>query len=336
MAVAEFQVKEQWVGTNDLTDYTFDFTIQDLSHLLVILQDSLGNVQARVRGDDSGWLAGVVFDPVEGGGTISLKNPLTSQWVLTALMANDAPTQPSEFKEKFSFTLPRIEAALDFIVCQIQRLAYLAQRSVKLNDIEDVDAFDLTLPLGMTENPRATIIVNAAANGFDLGPTSDEILAGQGFAMEAAASASEAVASAVNADQAETAASISAAAAAVSATEAAMSAGFVSYTGPFASIAPGANLNLPGEVTNSNANKMVEFTARIVRGTTVFASQKFTITFRNLAWRIAIAGDLYDDAASDHGVTFTADAVTAQINAAVANDGGNNAVIDIIKTVWPN
>lgn len=343
MAVPEFNVKEQWIGTSQLTDYTFDFTIQDLKHLLLIIQDSFGNEVARVRGDDTTILASVIFDSKNGGGTISLKNELAIKYVLTALQANDAPTQPAEFKDKNSFTLELFELAMDYIITGVQRLAYLAQRSAKLHDLDDIDTFDVTLPRAMSANPRATIVINGAGTGFDLGPTVDVILEAEDFAAQSAASAQAAAADVVLADQAVvaanvsvTAAAASATAAAISAAQAAASAGLQAHTGPFTSIAPNTNSNLLGETTDSTKNRMVEYIVRIVRGTTVYARQQFIIFYRNGAWEIAIGQDLYADAGSDHGVTFTVNSVTAQINAAVANDGGSNAVIDIIKTNWPN
>lgn len=334
MAVPEFNVKEQWIGTSLLTDYTFDFTIQDLQHLLVIVQDLTGAEYTRVRGDDTDFLAGVVFNSEKGGGTISLKGVLPNNWILTALQANDAPAQRAEFKDKFSFTLERFELALDYIITAVQRVAYLCQRSMKLHDLEDSYEFDSTLPLGVAVNPRATIVINAAGDGFDFGPTADEILAAQGFADAAAASASDAAAHEVGADNALAAAIVAENSAAASAIAAAASAASISgmvHTGPFAGIAPNTNADL--ETIDHTVNTEVDYIARIKRGTIVYARVEFTVFYRNSAWEIAIGEGRRADASSAHGVAFTV-GVGGAINAAVANDGGSNAIIDLNKILW--
>ncbi len=346
MSIPDFNVQEQWIGDSTLTDYTFDFTIQDVLHLVVIVQDSLGNEVERVRGDDTSYLAGVVFDAINGGGTVSLQNVLPNSFVMTLLMANDAPTQPSEFKNKFSFTLERFELALDYMMTAIQRISWLATRSLRLNDVFSGD-FDPQLPTLLV--PDAFIKIKTDGTGFDFGPTKADLTA-EVFAAEAAALASQvaaansaaasstsaaaALASQLASANSASAASSSATAAAASAALAATFSSGIVYSGPFAAIAPNANLNLPGETTSHADFSMVEFVARIKRGNTVYARQEFSIFYRNGAWEIAIGPDLYADGGADHGVTFTCDSVTAQINAAVANDGGDNAVIDINKIRW--
>lgn len=307
MAVPECIVKEQWLGNNALSSYTFDFTIQDLQHLLVIVQDSTGTEVYRLRGDDVSFLAGVTFDSKLGGGTISLQSVLPNGWILTALQANDAPTQPSEFKDKFSFTLERFELALDYMITSIQRVAYLAQRSLKIHDLDDSYAFNPMLPKGIADHARATLIINSAANGFDYGPTSDDILAAKTYSDAASASASSAAASA---------ASIS---------------GMV-RSGPFAAIPPNTNLDL--ETIDHAIYTEVDYIARIKRGTTVYARVEFSIFYRNGAWEYAESTGRHADASSDPGVTFSV-GVGGTINAAVANDGGSSAIIDLNKILWP-
>lgn len=169
MSIPEFNVKEQWIGDGTLAVYTFDFTIQDLEHLLIIVQDDAGAQIQKVRGSDTSYLSGVVFDAVDGGGTVTLLAVLPDQYTITFLMANDIPTQPTQFINKFSFTLRSFELALDFIVCQIQRLFYLTNRSIKLDDLDDNDDFDTTLPPDAEDNPGSPIVVNSDGDGFAWG-----------------------------------------------------------------------------------------------------------------------------------------------------------------------
>ncbi len=346
MAIPEFNVQEQWIGNDTLADYTFDFTIHALSHLLIIVQDQNGELVYSVRGDDVSYLAGVVFDSVEGGGTITLQGVLPNQWVITALSANDAPSQPFEFKDKFSFTLERFEKALDYMMSAIQRVAWLAQRSIRVNDTF-TDTFDAQLPATLV--PNAFLKVKSTGDGIDFGPTEDGLveqvnsaaanaLASEVIAAQAAADAiaqeASAATAAANALNAATGAQSSASSAAASAALASTFTSGIVHRGPFADIPANTNANLLGEVTSHTAFTMVEYKARILRGTTVFARQDFTIFYRNGAWELNLEGDSYADLAADHGVTFTVDPTTAQINAAVANDGGSNAIIDFNKIQW--
>lgn len=210
MSIPEYRIKEQWLGTGALKDYTFDFTIQDPTHLLLILQDQFGNEIARFRGDDNTYLSGIIFDAKNGGGTISLLDFLGDSWVINAFLAPDAPIQPSEFRGKFNFTLELFEFALDRLVCQIQRLAYFAARSVKLHDLDDVTKFDPTLPRAMASNPGASIVIDSTGTKLAYGATMSDIANAAGYAAQALSSKNDAVA-------AEVAAAASAAAAAASA-----------------------------------------------------------------------------------------------------------------------
>ena len=89
---------------------------------------------------------------------------------MTMFMANDLPDQPSSFPNKLSFTLPAIEGALDFLAACIQRIAWLAQRSVKMHDLDDIDSFDPTLPINPSGNPGMTIRVKPDGSGFEWAP----------------------------------------------------------------------------------------------------------------------------------------------------------------------
>lgn len=211
MARSEFEVKEQWIGTGDMTAYTFNFKIEDLLHLLIYVQDASGALVAGypVRGDDVVLLSSVTFDAIRGGGTINLASVLPSDYVLTALLANDAPTQPSEYQTKTSFTLPSFEAALDFLGGALQRVAYLAQRAMKLHPLDDEDTIDLTLPIGFTANPGSIIAINPLGTGLEYLP--DTTAALEAEIAVATATANTASASAATANSTANAASTSAA-----------------------------------------------------------------------------------------------------------------------------
>ena len=202
-----FDVKEQVLGTGDTLAYTFDFKIYELTDLLIYVQDGSGVQVEKIRGDDTSYLAGVTFDALNGGGTVTLAAFLPDTYVMTMLLANDQPDQTTSFPNKGSFTLDILEGALDFLASCIQRVSYLAQRAMVLNDLDDATLFDPTLPLGIMNSPGGIVSVKGDGTGFEVAITTGTVAAAQGYATTATAAASSATASAA-------AAAVSAAAAA--------------------------------------------------------------------------------------------------------------------------
>lgn len=134
MSRSVYAPREEYIGTGALAEYSFDFKIEELSQLEVIEMSDLGVETQRVRGTDITYINSVTFDSIDGGGIVHLKTFLPKNYEIIILEANDAPTQPYEFRNKSSFTLRRIESALDFLGGAIQRLAYLVGRSIKLHE----------------------------------------------------------------------------------------------------------------------------------------------------------------------------------------------------------
>lgn len=343
MSIQGFDYKEQAIGTSDTSAYTFFFKIFNASELHIYIQDSLGNIVFDGDGTDTTFLASVTFDPINGGGTVTLANPLGNGFILTIFLANDAPDQPTQFKYKDSLTMAAIERGLDVIAAALQRVAYLAQRALRLHDLDDISSFDMRMPVGLSNFPDGIITVNPTGDGFAVTASFADLIETLNEATALAnAAANEATISATGAANAESAAldSASQAAADAAAAQAILNAVLAAagslpvHSGPFAAIVPGTNLDLPGEVTDHTAFTQMDFTARIRRGIAIFARQEFSIFYRNGAWEIAIGPDRYADAASDHNVTFTVNSGTGQINAAVPSDGGSNAVIDLYKVSW--
>lgn len=209
-----------YTGTGLLAVYTFPFKIEELSQLLVVEYDDAGLETQRVRGTDVTYLSGVVFDAVEGAGTVTLAANLTTDYKLILLLANDSPTQPTELKNKFDFTLKKFENALDWIAGAVARVAYLSQRSVKLSDYTDETAFDPTLPIEVTDAISQSIMTKADGTGFQIGPDISAISGAAASAAAAAVSAADSAAEAV--------------AAAASAVAAATSTGYVKNTSGYA------------------------------------------------------------------------------------------------------
>ena len=184
MAIAVYAPRAEYVGTGIVLDYTFDFKIASLEHLIVqVISDTFVET-FRVRGSDTTYLTGVVFNAEEGGGTVSLVTALPNNHLLTILLANDAPLQESEFKNKSDFTLKRFEAALDVLGGAVQRLTYLVGRSFKLSDnLTDAEPFDTALDI----NSTTVLTENNVGKALIIGPDNASIVLGASTAAAVAA-----------------------------------------------------------------------------------------------------------------------------------------------------
>lgn len=219
MSRSNYDVIEEYTGAGNKLDYTFSFKIEEKSQLLVIEKDAAGIVTNEVRGTDvATYIDSVVFDSDAGGGTVNLLVNLPSSYTLKIILANDAPTQPTLYKNKGEFTLKSFENALDWVLGPVQRLSWLAGRSVKLPDSVNSADFDADLPVALIGTPGVTVVTNPTGDALIVGPTVDEISDAAGFAD--AAAASEAAAAAAESAAAASEAAAVAAAAAAAASEA--------------------------------------------------------------------------------------------------------------------
>lgn len=172
-----YQPRQDYQGDGTVIAYTFDFKIETLQQLLVLMLDPNGVVLQSVRGDDTTFLQGVVYDSVNGGGTVTLLAALPNTNMLILLEANDAPTQPNQFAQKFSFTLKGFEMALDYICGAVQRLAYICSGAVRLHDAVDPTTFDARLPANILTAPNQVIAIDPTSRFFVLVPNANNAVA---------------------------------------------------------------------------------------------------------------------------------------------------------------
>lgn len=314
MAIPLYNPREDYVGLGNLADYTFDFKIADLDHILIRVTDASFNLVFLGRGGDSTYLSSVDFDPVNGGGTVHLKAYLPTGYFLTLLLANDQPLQSSEFKDKGSFTLKRIEDGLDAVLGAVQRLAYRAARSFQLSDsLVDTDFFDPSLPIYSTDPLVANNADRVLAVGDDnasikLGPTTASIASNGALA---AASAAAALASQISATASATAAAVSAAAAATSATSATTQA--ASATNSATNAATSAN-----NASTSATNAATSAAAALASQTSATASAASATTSATTATTQANNAATSATAAAASATTATTQATSATASAAAA------------------
>ncbi len=227
MSRDEFAPVEVYTGNGLLAEYDFDFKIEEASQLQILVYSSLDVLLYDIRGDDTGsdLLDSVVFDSVEGGGTVYLEDVLTTGYKLRLVQANDAPTQPNRFRGHGNLSTRAFEEALDWIGGAVQRASWLAKRSIKLHILTDPTLFDVTLPPDLvTEGASRIPTLNSDASGWDLAANWISLAELEALVATATAAASAAAASAVTAAADAVTAAAAASAAAASAVAAAASA----------------------------------------------------------------------------------------------------------------
>jgi len=176
-----YYVKNLYTGTGSLSSYTFDFRIENLSQLLIIVLNNLNVEVQRVRGDDTSFIDTVTFDTGDtGGGTVNLIADLPLNYRIAILLADDAPVQDYLFRNKTSFTLRRFEDAIDNLAGAIQRLAYRAGKALRLHELDDETSFNLTLPPNISAKGGRLLQINEAGDAFEYGPKVDDLGAGAG------------------------------------------------------------------------------------------------------------------------------------------------------------
>lgn len=297
MSRLSYDVQVNYTGANNKLDYTFPFKIEEASQLLVVERNDSGVETRRETGDNPVTLIDtVVFDAEAGAGTVNLSANLATDYELDIFLANDAPTQPNIFRDKFSFTLKNIENALDWIGGAVQRASFLGQRSVKLKDFITLSTFDVNLPVDIVGSASKAIITNSAGDGLEMGPSAGAIEGAEAEATAAAASAAAALVS-------ELAAAASASAAGSPSVETAISDGLGAAT-------------ITGYTFDPTSVGSVRVEFSIYRGATVVGSGNVHLIYDASAWHILEGTyDFPSGKSALHGLTFSMSGNNMQVAA---------------------
>lgn len=321
---ASFDPREEYLGTGSLATYSFDFKIVDAEELLILSVDGDGEEQFRIRGDDIGaYLSSVTIDD-EGGGSVTLAANLTSGHRLFLMLADDEPTQPQRWREQSAFTMRRIEDALDRVVGQVQRLAWLASRSLMLTERErDSVAGAVDRGLAVPTTAGAILAVNDDADGFTYGPTVAEVEGWKNDA-EAAATAAE------NAQTAAEAAQVLAEAAQQAAEAAAASVGALweSYTAT-----QGTETVLTNETFDMTLYTGADFEV-IVQRDTNYCRATATAQVVSGTPRLVVSDERGEDLAAC-GAVLDLDVTGDDVTLTITLDAGNNADVQVKKALIP-
>lgn len=201
----ESQVK-QYAGNGVTTAFSYPYKFFEDGDLKVILTSSAG-VETPQTITTNYTVSGAGED---AGGTVTMVTAPASGETLT-IYRDPAKTQGLDLRENDSAPAEEIEKALDRNTMLIQRLSELVDRKIGLTD-GFVDSFTLTLPSDLATANKA-LVVNSSGNGWDMGPTTDEISNAQTYANNAASSATASASSASDSANSASAAANSATAA---------------------------------------------------------------------------------------------------------------------------
>lgn len=314
MSRDSYSPTDSYTGNGSLASYDFDFKIEAKSQLEIVSYDADGVEQWRVDGNDVVRLTSVTFNSGvdEAGGTVNLAANLPAGHKLFIILAAEQPVQTQQYRNKGTFTLKVLEAALDLIVGPIVRNTYLSTRSIVASDFDDVSSFSFKLPSKITDSANAERVIAlngqasvTGATGFKLGPTTGQIENAQTYALAAQAAQ-------VAAEAAQDAA------------EAAGAAAFSDWVEHSVTDNQSAT-DLSGETLTLASHSSVHYMFEIIRGTTVVANGVFAIQNVNGTPRVVTG---YSMSTTPHGVTFTVSlaAGVAQLRAALDAGAGNGTI----------
>lgn len=127
-----YNVREVYLGDGIQTVFTFDFKIVDVAHLKVLYVDPTGALVWETRGNDTTYFTTLLNENLDGGTITWVTDEPGIDYQIILLLADDTPTQPSRYTTDSRYTMKKIEASLDTLSGQIQRIRYLLDRSLRL------------------------------------------------------------------------------------------------------------------------------------------------------------------------------------------------------------
>ena len=147
-----YNVREVYLGDGIQTVFTFDFKIVNVEDLLVLYVDPTGAKVWETRGNDTTYFTTLLNEDLDGGSITWVTGQPGVDYKIIILLADDNPTQPSRYTTDSRYTMKKIEASLDTLSGQIQRIRYLLDRSLRLPEkVTDAIATELLelLPEGV-------------------------------------------------------------------------------------------------------------------------------------------------------------------------------------------
>ena len=206
MAVSDTDVGQIYTGNGATTSFAivFDYAATSEIHVFAIVI-ATGVIEEKVLTTDY---------TISGSNVVMNTAPAATRYLVVERVT--ARTQAYDFTNNTAPFSESLEGGLDALVRQIQELDDKLDRVPFGDRRPDLSSFDLRIPPDFFTTAGATLVNNDDADGFDVGPTADDIENAVVYAANAAASAVAAAASASGASSSASAAAASAVAAAAS------------------------------------------------------------------------------------------------------------------------
>jgi hypothetical protein len=167
-------------GNGSTTSFAYDFKVIDEDHLVVTLKDS-SDVETVQTITTNYTVTGV---GAAGGGTVEMVTAPASGETLT--ISRSVPlTQEVDLANRGGVQPEVLETAYDKLTQALQDKVELLDRMPRFPVSSSLTGVEL--PLTLVAN--TALVVNAGGTGYATGPTTSEISAAQGYATNAAASA---------------------------------------------------------------------------------------------------------------------------------------------------
>ena len=219
MTISSTVSRVDYTGNGSTSVYSFSFVIQKKEDIELTEKNTAGVETVLVQ--DTNYTVQLNDD---GTGSITLLGGnLTTNHILSILRKVQIK-QETDLRNQGEFFAETHESMADYAVMIDQQQQDEISRCIKNPTTTSNSSFEPTLPTTLAGNANRALVTNSSGNGFDVGPTTDQIQNAATSAANAATSATNAATSATNAATSENNAATSAANASTSETNASSSA----------------------------------------------------------------------------------------------------------------
>lgn len=265
MTVSSTANRNGYTGNDTTANYNYSFKIFQDSDLAVFIREDGTDTDTQLILDtdysvnDAGQPAGGTIDLLSAGQAWMSTNDFLDIGYILTIRRVIPLTQDTDIRNQGDFYPEVHEDVFDRNTMVDQQLQDEIDRCVQLPDTVTADEFDPAIPATIIGGSSLSLVSNPAGDGFDVGPTVDEIANAQNYALaaqaardaaqlseaNAASSEANAATSESNAATSESNAAVSEANAAVSEANAAASALLISPTvSPAQVVAAGGNISM--------------------------------------------------------------------------------------------
>ena len=328
MTISSTVSRVDYTGNGSTSVYSFSFVIQKKEDIELTEKNTAGVETVLVQ--DTNYTVQLNDD---GTGSITLLGGnLTTNHILSILRKVQIK-QETDLRNQGEFFAETHESMADYAVMIDQQQQDEISRCIKNPTTTSNSSFEPTLPTTLAGNANRALVTNSSGNGFDVGPTTDQIQNAATSAANAATSATNAATSATNAATSESNAATSATNAATSETNASSSASTATSkageASTSASNAATSATNAATSATNASASASTATTKASEASTSATnAATSETNASASASTATTKAGEASTSASN--AATSATNAATSATNAASSATAAQNAANNVI------